>query len=639
MEFASTLRGPIVGAIFIALIIGLIWAVRRGRRIIRTEKTDAVFGNPERAIGGYHWVFMGVASVLLIWFLFSWDAARSFFPSAANDLCQVAKVDSALNPVRAAFPIENRLLRSTSLLERDTRQLSKIERELAKSNLSDSHKGAMSAVVVELQEMLSNLTSAGSLDPQIEQNISDIASRLNVEAENLRVEGYPGEPDPAMVEKANAQPGWGVAATEIPLLPKSAMGRKYDAVSVTLKEIAADFVKIKNTSPDFTARVTSIDEKLKALKTVPADLSPELAKTYDYYAKQLNKMFKRIDDGAVFPPKALDPIETAMIDFEKTKRSEQGSLLYIDAIAMPSGTIVAGSTACTEQGSGRWLPKPSDTLGTLFRISKPSVGYKGVPMLWYEQKPVGELLAFFIPDWIADLVPGEYPRHNEDGTVTKNLKTKVLNFATGNYDSWSVPVPMGHIWDSILRVLAGLFLGIVLGVPLGLFMGLSRFAKGFFDPLIELYRPVPPLAWAPLILTIFGINDDGKIFLLFMVAFAIMVISARTGATGTQLSKIHAAHSLGASNRQIIREVILPNSLPEILTGIRIAIGVCWGTLVAAEMLAGTTGIGFVENVARKQSDYEIIWTTIIILGLLGLLFDLMMRWVIAKTIPWRGKG
>ena len=123
------------------------------------------------------------------------------------------------------------------------------------------------------------------------------------------------------------------------------------------------------------------------------------------------------------------------------------------------------------------------------------------------------------------------------------------------------------------------------------------------------------------------------------VAFAIMVISARTGATGTHLSKIHAAHSLGATSRQILRKVILPNSLPEILTGIRIAIGVCWGTLVAAEMLAGTTGIGFVENVARKQSDYEIIWTTIIILGLLGLLFDLMMRWVIAKVIPWRGKG
>ena len=142
-----------------------------------------------------------------------------------------------------------------------------------------------------------------------------------------------------------------------------------------------------------------------------------------------------------------------------------------------------------------------------------------------------------------------------------------------------------------------------------------------------------------LILTIFGIQDDGKIFLLFMVAFAIMVISARTGASGTQLSKIRASHSLGATNNQILRHVILPNALPEILTGVRIAIGVCWGTLVAAEMLAGTTGIGFIENVARTVSDYELIWVTILIMGLLGLMFDLVMRWAISRLIPWRGKG
>ena len=188
-------------------------------------------------------------------------------------------------------------------------------------------------------------------------------------------------------------------------------------------------------------------------------------------------------------------------------------------------------------------------------------------------------------------------------------------------------------------VVAFIFFGVLLGVPLGIYMGVSRFCKSFFDPMIELYRPVPPLAWAPLILTIFGIQDDGKIFLLFMVAFAIMVISARTGASGAQLSKIRASHSLGASDRQILRYVILPNALPEIMTGIRISIGVCWGTLVAAEMLAGTTGVGFIENVARTVSDYELIWVTILIMGSLGLVFDLMMRWVIGRLIPWRGKG
>ena len=117
------------------------------------------------------------------------------------------------------------------------------------------------------------------------------------------------------------------------------------------------------------------------------------------------------------------------------------------------------------------------------------------------------------------------------------------------------------------------------------------------------------------------------------------VPDAPAGASGTQLSKIHAAHSLGASKRQILRYVIFPNSLPEILTGIRVAVGMCWGTLVAAEFLAGTTGIGFVENVAKKYFQYEVIWITIFIMGMLGLLFDVTLRKIIDKTIPWRGKG
>ena len=146
-------------------------------------------------------------------------------------------------------------------------------------------------------------------------------------------------------------------------------------------------------------------------------------------------------------------------------------------------------------------------------------------------------------------------------------------------------------------------------------------------------------AWAPLIISVLGIDNSGKVFLLFMVSLSIMIISARAGASGTQLSKIHAAHSLGATKKQILRHVIFPNSLPEILTGIRVAVGMCWGTLVAAEFLAGTTGIGFVENVAKKYFQYEVIWITIFIMGLLGLLFDISLRKIIDKTIPWRGKG
>jgi taurine transport system permease protein len=357
------------------------------------------------------------------------------------------------------------------------------------------------------------------------------------------------------------------------------------------------------------------------------------------YIKEIKKLGQRIEYESVFPPNALDEMEKAIRSFDSVQKKEQGAIRIKDMLLFPGGTIVNSGPTCAEDGPGRWLPKPSDTFRIFGDLLKPSVGFKMIPMIWYEMMGVNRIVGFFLPDWIADILPGRYPVHNSEGKVEPNFKSKVLDVVTGEFETFKIPVPTGHIWDSFLRVFLGLSLGIIFGVPLGIFMGLSRFAKGFFDPLVELYRPVPPLAWAPLVITVFGIDNVGKVFLLFMVSLSIMIISARAGASGTQLSKIHAAHSLGASRWQILRNVIFPNSLPEILTGVRVAVGMCWGTLVAAEFLAGTTGIGFVENVARKYMQYEVIWITIFVMGMLGLLFDVTIRKIIDKTIPWRGKG
>ena len=628
----------IVGTLFLVFIGLLIWSIIYGRKLIRTEKTDAVFGNPARALGGWHWVVAGVSSILILWFYFSWDAARAYYPDAANELCQVAKLNRAVNPIRSNFPLDDRLLNGTKLLERNYTQIDGMKEELAAIDFNDADRAELQAIIADMRAALAAQANPQMIDAEVAGKFNDIAERIRQLISEFSSEGYPGPADPAEMEKALAQPGWGESPVEIPPLPLTDRGRKFAAASVVMNDISKDYMSIKNDG----VKITGLLEDLKSrYESFEIDQSGDQATVdaRESLVRQIDRIYKRIDNGKVFPPAMTRVVEDALIALEEEQRNQQGGLLYIDALVMPGGDILAGNRACSEQGSGRWLPKPSDTLATFVRMMDPDVGYKGIPLLWYKMKPVPEMIAFIVPDWIVDLIPGEYPRHDDSGKVLSNFKGTMYNFVTGDYEWFSVPIPMGHIWDSIMRVLAGLFFGIILGVPLGLFMGLSRFAKGYFDPLVELYRPIPPLAWAPLILTIFGIQDDGKIFLLFMVAFAIMVISARTGATGTQLSKIHAAHSLGASNRQILRQVILPNSLPEILTGIRIAIGVCWGTLVAAEMLAGTTGIGFVENVARKQSDYEIIWMTILLLGLLGLMFDMIMRWVIKRSIPWRGKG
>ena len=628
----------IVGFLFIALIAALIWSIIYGQKIIRTEKTDAVFGNPVRALGGWHWVIAGLSSLMIVWLYFSWDAGRAFFPQSANELCQVAKLNRSANPIRSVFPLDDRLLNGTELLQRDYLQIESMERLLLNTDFNESEKIELAGIIKDMRAALSAQANPDLIGADTAEKFAEITKRIDQLTADLSSEGYPGPLDETKHAEAMAQPAWGTSSIEIPTLPQTDRGRRFDAAAETMDQISKDFSSIKNDGKEIISRLEALEARFTRFVIDESGDEQTVAARVEML-KQIKKIYKRIDDTKVFPPAMTVQVEAALIRLDHAQKEQQGSLRLVNAIALPGGEILAGNNACSEQGSGRWLPKPSDTLRTFMRLSDPEIGYKGIPLLWYEMKPVSEMIGFFVPDWIANFVPGEYPRHDNEGTVLSNFKGSVYNFATGNYPSFSLPIPMGHVWDSIMRVLAGLFAGILLGVPLGLFMGLSRFAKGFFDPLIELYRPIPPLAWAPLILTIFGIQDDGKIFLLFMVAFAIMVISARTGATGTQLSKIHAAHSLGATNRQIVRRVILPNSLPEILTGIRISIGVCWGTLVAAEMLAGTTGIGFVENVARKQSDYEIIWTTILLLGLLGLMFDMIMRWIINRTIPWRGKG
>ena len=632
----------IVAILFIACLLLVIGSILFGQELIRTEKTDAVFGNPERASGGWHWIVAGISSLLLLWFYFSWDAARSFFPLAANELCQVAKVTYAINPGRSMLPFDTPLLKSTTLLERDSTQIKYLEGKVFDVGFDEIETKRLHTIISELRTTLFALASPTHQTLKTTTELNKIASDIDKLTAQFSDPSYPGKPTVEDLASANAQPAWGEVGIEVPYLPITHRGRKFDNASKSIGKITNEFVKIRNKSPYFNRQADltkSLIKQFKAYNDSVTGLEKSVIAKRKKFVKNINQVFRRVDDARTFAPAALDTIEAAIRRFDTERNNQRGNLHLIDIFAMPGGSIIASSQACSEQGSGRWLPKPADTIRNFIRIMNPEIGYKNIPMLWYENKDIGKIIAPIIPDWIADLVPGEFPRHTETGKIPENLKSKVLRFATGNYRSLSIPVPTGHIWDSLVRVFMGMFFGIICGVPLGIFMGLSRFAKGYFDPIIELYRPVPPLAWAPLVLTIFGIGDSGKIFLLFIVSFAIMVISARAGATGTQLSKVHAAHSLGASKSQIIREVILPNSLPEILTGIRVAVGVCWGTLVAAEFLAGTTGIGFVENVARKQSDYEMIWTTIVILGVLGLFMDIIMRWIIARTIPWRGKG
>ncbi|MDA9604117.1 ABC transporter permease subunit [Candidatus Pelagibacter sp.] len=628
-----------------SIIVAIIGCIMYGRKLIRTEKVDAVFGNPERAKGGTHWIIVGSGVILLTWLYYSWDIAKSFYPQSANELCQVGKVNDSLLSLKYLFPIEEREFKSTSRIKSENKNIIKLSNEIKNSNdISETDRTILLGLLQKTKLTIPLLTNEFLLENKTKAKISELVIRIDQLSSEFSKKDYPYE----TLEQKNkrlidskAEGGWGASGTaventvEVPTIPKTDKGLKFDAAAQELKVISDEFFKLRNHNSQYKSSIKNIKDEVKKFRK-EADDSQEVASTL---AKDVLKIARRIEYASIFPPKTLNDLQGSIISFDKIQKKEQGSLKYVDMFLFPAGTIVSSGPNCSEQGSGRWLPKPSDTLNKFILLSKPSVGFKNIPLLWFEMMDVSKIVGFILPDWIADIVPGNYPVHNENGSVKPNFKSKVLSIVTGDFRLFKIPVPMGHIWDSFLRVFLGLMLGIIFGVPLGLFMGLNRFAKGFFDPLIELYRPVPPLAWAPLIISVLGIDNVGKVFLLFMVSFSIMIISARAGASGTQLSKIHASHSLGASRWQILRYVIFPNSLPEILTGVRVAVGMCWGTLVAAEFLAGTTGIGFVENVAKKYFQYEVIWITIFVMGMLGLLFDVTLRKIIDKTIPWRGKG
>ncbi len=632
------------------IFFAVIGCILYGRRLIKTEKVDAVFGNPERARGGTHWIIVGSSFLLLVWLYYSWDIAKGFYPKSANELCQVAKVNDSLLGLKYQFPIEEREFKSTAQIKKENKNLKATLNEIKFSeDLNLQQKTELTEFINKTIQLIPLLTNEDLIENETKFKIDDITGKINLLTENFRKPEYPFETEQEANERLKAvseQGDWGIIKVqsgtgsientiEVPLVPETKRGLKFDAAAKELQIISDEFFKLRNHNPQFKDKIKALKDEIKAYRK-NLDDTQEVASTY---AKDIVKIARRIEFASIYPPNALNEMQNAIINFDVAQKEAQGGLRFVDIFLFPAGTIVASGPSCSEQGSGRWLPKPSDTFDKFMLMLKPSVGYKEIPLLWIELVDVSKMIGFILPDWIADILPGEYPVHTQDGIVKQNFKGQVLKLVTGDFKLFKVPVPYGHIWDSFLRVFLGLVFGILIGVPLGLFMGLNRFAKGFFDPLIELYRPVPPLAWAPLIISVLGIDNTGKVFLLFMVSLSIMIISARAGASGTQLSKIHAAHSLGASKKQILRYVIFPNSLPEILTGIRVAVGMCWGTLVAAEFLAGTTGIGFVENVAKKYFQYEVIWITIFIMGMLGLLFDVTLRKIIDKTIPWRGKG
>ncbi|MGX9419123.1 ABC transporter permease subunit [Vibrio sp. WJH972] len=194
-----------------------------------------------------------------------------------------------------------------------------------------------------------------------------------------------------------------------------------------------------------------------------------------------------------------------------------------------------------------------------------------------------------------------------------------------------------HMSASLTRVFGAFIFAVITAVPVGILIGCNVWVRGIFDPLIEFYRPLPPLAYLPLVIIWLGIDETSKITLIYLAMFAPIALSARAGVSSAKSEQIQAAYSMGASKSQVLYHVIIKSAMPEILTGLRIGIGFGWTTLVASEMVAAEAGIGYMVLNAAEFLVTDVVIAGIIIIGVVAYSFDLFMRYLETKLVPWKG--
>jgi taurine transport system permease protein len=195
-----------------------------------------------------------------------------------------------------------------------------------------------------------------------------------------------------------------------------------------------------------------------------------------------------------------------------------------------------------------------------------------------------------------------------------------------------------HVGVSLGRALVAFALAVAIGVPLGLAMGLFPILSSALEPFVQFFRPLPKIALIPLAILWLGIGEVSKVFLIFLSTLFTVVVGSAASVKGVGLGKLRLGAALGATRLQLIWKFILPASLPEIFTSVRLAVGVGWTTLIAAEMVAAESGMGWMVMNASSYMRTDIVMLGIILLGLTGYLLDYILVIIERFAAPWAGK-
>ncbi|KRA06011.1 taurine ABC transporter permease [Rhizobium sp. Root564] len=204
-------------------------------------------------------------------------------------------------------------------------------------------------------------------------------------------------------------------------------------------------------------------------------------------------------------------------------------------------------------------------------------------------------------------------------------------FTTGFVDS----TLLEHLAASLGRVLGALAVSLSLGIPVGLLIALSRVGRGVLDPIVEFLRPLPPLAYLPLIIIWVGIGEASKVTVIALSMLPPIILSTSAGVKAVPKDFVNAARAFGATRTQVLTRVLLPASVPSILTGIRIALGTGWSTLVAAELVAATRGLGFMIQSAAQFLVTDIVIAGIVVIAIIAFALEWLARLIERRFVPW----
>jgi len=286
-------------------------------------------------------------------------------------------------------------------------------------------------------------------------------------------------------------------------------------------------------------------------------------------------------------------------------------------------------SSASELGGGAVVVAPRTDERTAPAAAVAPRAGQGVPDLAYSVGAVvGLVLLWVLVSKSGWLKPGYLPTPEELGGTLVEL----LQQGYQGKPLWQ------HIGISLFRTLTGFLLGIVLGVPLGLLTGYSRRAGAMVTPVMAFIRPIPPIAFIPMVVLYFGLGELGKIVLIFFVSFNYVQTNAHAGAANFPIAYRRAAQSLGLTRWQTFRRIVMPGALPQIFTGLKVALALSWAVVVAAELVGAQSGLGFMISDAALLFRIPVVFIGIALIGAIGLALNMALNLVETRLIHWKGR-